>query len=82
MVFDTLHGNACDAMNDYFVIKAHGKNTRNDQHVVKLPQVKTEFGRKGFYYLAGKEFNDLPLTSRKTESRLLFRQFLEKHFNV
>ena len=54
LVFDTLQGNVCDAMKDYFVINAHGKNTRNDQHLVKLPQVKTEFGRKGFYYLAGR----------------------------
>ena len=80
LVFDTLQGNVCDAMKDYFVINAHGKNTRNDQHLVKLPQVKTEFGRKGFYYLAGKEFNDLPLSARKIESRLLFRRFLENHF--
>ena len=82
LVFDTLQGNVCDAMKNYFVIKAHGKNTRNDQHLVNLPQVKTEFGRKGFYYLAGKEFNDLPLSARKIESRLLFRQLLEKHFNM
>ena len=82
LVFDTLQGNVCDAMKIYFVIKARGKNTRNDQHIVKLPQVKTEFGRKSFYYLAGKEFNDLPLNARKIESRLLFRQFLEKHFNM
>ena len=80
LVFDTLQGNVCDAMTDYFVINAHGKNTRNDQHLVKLPQVKTEFGRKGFYYLAGKEFNDLPLSARKIESGLLFRRFLVNHF--
>ena len=56
------------------------RHTRNYQHLVNLPQVKTECGRKGFYYLAGKEFNDLPLSARKIESRLLFRQFLENHF--
>ena len=65
MVFDTLQGNVCDAMKDYFVINAHGKNTRNDQHLGKLPQVETEFGSEGFYHLAGKEFNDLPLSARK-----------------
>ena len=80
LVFDTLQGNVCDAMKDYFVRNAHGKNTRNDQHLVKLPQVKTEFGRKSFYYLAGKEFNDLPLSARKIESKFLFSRFLENHF--
>ena len=52
-------------MKDYLVINAHGKNTRNVQPLVKIPQVKTEFGRKGFYYLAGKEFNNLPLSAKK-----------------
>ena len=80
LVFDILQGNVCDAMKDYLVINAHGKNTRNVQHLVKIPQVKTEFGRKGFYYLAGKEFNNLPLIARKIESRLLFKRFLENYF--
>ena len=75
LLFDTIQGNVSDAMEDYFVIKNYGKNTRNDQHLVKLPQVKTKFGRKGSYYLAGKEFSDLPLSARMIESRLLFRRF-------
>ncbi len=79
LVFDTLQGNVCDAMKDYFIKNAHEKNTRNNQHLVKLPKVKTEFGRKGFYYLAGKEFNNLALSARKSESSPLFRQFLEKN---
>ena len=82
LVFDTLQGNVCDALKDYFVINAHGKNTRNDQHLVKLPQVKTEFARKGFYYLAGKEFNDLPLSAKKIQSRFLFKRVLENHFTI
>ena len=27
LVFDTSQGNVCDAVKDYFVINAHGKNT-------------------------------------------------------
>ena len=61
------------ALINCFVINAHRRNTRNVQHLIKIPQVKTEFGCKGFYYLAGKEFNSLPLSARKIESRLLFR---------
>ena len=80
LVFNILQDNVCDAMKDYFVINNYGRNTRNGQHLVKIPQVKTEIGRKGFYSLAGKEFNDLPLSARKIESRLLFRRFLGNHF--
>ena len=80
LVFHTLQGNVCDAMKDYFVINAHGKNTRNDKHLVKLPQVKTEFGRKGFYYQAGKEFNDLPLSARKSRTLSNLELFLDDFY--
>ena len=43
----------------------------------KLPRVKTEFGRKRFYYLAGKECHDLPLSARKIKSRLLLITILK-----
>ena len=35
--------------------------------------LQREFERKGYYCLAEKEFNGLPLSARKIESRLLFR---------
>ena len=68
-------------MKEYFTKNTHGKNTRNDELSVELPLMKTEFGRKGLHFLAAKEFNNLPLQARKIESQLLFRQFLDKHFN-
>ena len=48
---------------------------------VKLPLMKTEFGRKGLYFMAAKEYNNLPLQARKIKSRLVFRNFLDSHFN-
>ena len=65
----------------YFTKNTHGKNTRNDELSVKLPLMETEFGRKGLYFLAAKEFNNLTLQARKIKLRLLFWQFLDKHFN-
>lgn len=49
-----LQGNACDAMKVCFVIKAHGTNIRNDKQLGKLAHVRTEFGRKDYFHLAGK----------------------------
>ena len=72
-MFDTLQDNVCDAMKNYFVTNAHGRNTINSQHLIKIPQIKTEFVCKDFYFLAGKEFKDLPLSAKKIRSRLLFR---------
>ena len=75
LAFDTLQRNVCDVMKEYFTKNTHGKNTRNGDLSVKLPLMKTEFGRKGLYFLAAKEFNSLPIQARKVDSRLLFRQF-------
>ena len=81
VVFDNLQHNVCDVMKEYFTKNAHGKNTRNEEQSVKLPLMKTEFGRKGFYFMAAKEYNNLPLQARKIESRLVFNNFLDSHFN-
>ena len=81
VVFDNLQHNLCDVMKEYFTKNAHGKNTRNEEQSVKLPLMKTEFGRKGLYFMAAKEYNNLPLQARKIESRPVFRNFLDSHFN-
>ena len=68
-------------MKDYFTKNAQGKSTRNEEQSVKLPLMKTEFGRKGLYFMAAKEYNNVPLQARKIESQLVFRNFLDSHFN-
>ena len=68
-------------MKEYFTKKTHGNDTRNEEQSVKLPLMKTEFGRKGLYSLAAKEFNNLPLQARKIKSRLVFKNFLDCHFH-
>ena len=80
LVFDSLQSNVCDAMQGYFAKTVHGKKTRNNEISAKLPQTRTEFGQKGVYFLAAKEYNTLPLQARRTDSRLLFRQFLDGFF--
>ena len=81
LVFDSLQSNVCDAMQGYFAKTVHGKKTRNNKTSVKLAQTRTEFGRKGVYFSAAKEYNTLPLQARRTDSRLLFRQFLDSFLN-
>ena len=75
VVFDNLLRNVCDVMKEYFTKNAHGKNTINEEQSVKLPLMKTEFGRNGLYFMAAKEYNNLPLQASKIESRLVFRNF-------
>ena len=63
-------------MKGYFNNAAQGKNRKNNEISVKLPQTRTEFGRKGVYFSAAKEYNSESLQARKTDSRLLFDSFL------
>ena len=76
LVFHSLQSNACDVMKGYFTKTVHGKNARNNEISVKLPQTRTEFGRKGVHFSAAKKYNSLPLQARKTESRFLSENFL------
>ena len=61
------------------IIVAKIDKTRNNQKSVKLPKVKLETGRKGFYFLAAKMFNALPPEVRSVEYRTMFRKALEEH---
>ena len=80
-VFDSLQSNVCDVMNGYFTKTAHGKKTRNNEISVKLPQTRTEFGRKGVYFSAAKEYNSLPLQAKKPTLDFFLESFLNAFFN-
>ena len=58
LVFDCLHNNVCDAYKNAFERNGHMQNTRNNHVDVKLPKMKTEFGRKSFNFMAAKCFNE------------------------
>ena len=47
----------------------HKYASRNNLNSVKLPKVKPETGRKGFYFLAAKAFNALPAEVRSIQYR-------------
>ena len=50
--------------------------TRNNQCLVKLPKIKTEYARKSFRFMGAKIYNELPLDIRKTESFNAYEQHL------
>ena len=74
-VFDCLQGNVCTPFKNYFNFLTHNRDTRNCRATVVLPKVKLEFARKSFYFSGANIFNSLPLKTRQTSSRVLFRPF-------
>ena len=79
IVFDCLNNNICELFEKYFEKTEHKYATRNNLNSVKLPKVKIETGRKGFYFLAAKAFNALPPEVRSMKYRTVFRKALEEH---
>ena len=53
--------------------KEHYQNTRNNNLTVKVPKMKTEFGRKSFSVTTAHVYNNIPISARKLDSRVLFR---------
>ena len=47
--------------NGYFEVIKHSKNTRNDKYLLRLPSVKLETAKQGFYFGGAKFYNSLPL---------------------
>ena len=42
----SLDGNVCDHYENYFKLNKHNINTRNNKHMLVLPRMRTEFGKK------------------------------------
>ena len=64
----------CSPFKNYFERTAHGQNTRNNNLSVKVPKMKTEFGGKSFSVTVTSTYNNIPISARKLDSRVLFRE--------
>ena len=77
LVRKCLDGNACNTFNEYFQFNHHNKSTRNNV-LLKVPRVKLELAKAGFFFMGGKYYNSLPLEIRK--SQLDFRDKVNNYF--
>ena len=63
----------CDSFTNDLERKEHCQNTRNDNLTVKVPKMITDFGRLSFSVTAAHVYNNIPISARKLDSRVLFR---------
>ena len=77
LVYNVLQNNVCHALNQYFMYQEHCKNTRNNHCSVCLPRIKTEYARKGFFYMGAKTFNELPLSARTSDNASDFMKIMD-----
>ena len=64
----------------YFDLLQHSLNTRNNNASLKLPKVRTEYGKRSVKFIGSKIYNDLPICIRKETNFIRFRNDLKKHF--
>lgn len=74
-----LEGEVIEPFIDYFKLSAHSINTRNNSKIIKLPLIKREYARKGYYFTGAKIYNMLPLEGRNLE-KIKFVNFVDKYF--
>jgi len=70
----------CANFHDYFTLLQHTKNTRGNNSLLKLPRVKLEFERKGFYFFGAKVYNELPNEIRQLSEFESFKKSLKDQF--
>ena len=56
-----LDENACNTFNKYFEFNHHNKSTRNNDVLLKVPRVKLEMAKVGFFLMGVKCYNSLSL---------------------
>ena len=66
LVKTILTGNVCKNFKNYYTMNEHNINTKNQGFLVKVPKVKLEFAKSGFFFMGAKVFNTLPLEIRQT----------------
>ena len=82
LVKKSLEGLLCDNFTGYFQLNCHGKATRNGNSFLKIPKVKLEYARSGFFSMGVKHFNALPIEMRQIESFGDFKKSCDTHFSA
>ena len=71
-----LSGDICTNFKNYFEV-CFGYNTQNRGVLLRVPKVKLETDRKGFYFQEALVFNRLPIEVRREKDFLCFCKLLK-----
>ena len=71
---------ASDIFDNYFEMINHSMKTRKNKHCIRLPPVKLEVARRGFYFTGGTLYKSIPFDIRKTDSVNIFKKKVFEFF--
>ena len=50
MLRKCIKENSCELFTDYLEVNVHHKSTRNKNMLLKVPKIRLEFPKQGFYF--------------------------------
>ncbi len=65
VTFRCMKKDLCENFEGYFDIIESKHATRKNKSLIRLPKVRLECAKKGFYFTGAKIFNELPIDIRK-----------------
>ena len=68
-----IDGVICDEFRDYYNLMQHNYGTRNKGISIRIPKMRTEYGKKSVWFNGGKVFNELPVEIRNIENFKIFK---------
>ena len=54
IVCKCLNNDICDHFKNYFTLQYHEKQTRNNEYLLRLPNIKTEYACRSFFFYGSK----------------------------
>ena len=80
LVKSCLSKESNEEFNNYFKLFEHKYKTRNNSKSIKLPPVKLELAKQGFYFSGGVLYNSLPIEIRDTGYEK-FKELIKANFS-
>ena len=81
LVKSCLSKESNEEFNNYFKLFEHKYKTRNNSKSIKIPPVKLELAKQGFYFSGGVLYNSLPIEIRDTDGYEKFKELIKAHFS-
>ena len=76
-VYKCIRNDVCENFENYFQLMNNSIKTRNNDIILRLPKVKTEAAKKGFFFAGAKMFNQLPANIISYETLYIFKKQID-----
>ena len=76
-----LYKESNEDFNNYFKLFEYEYKTRNNSKSIKLPPVKSELAKQGFYFSVGVLYSSLSMEIRDTDGYGKFKELVKAHFS-